>query len=314
MRILLIGANGQLGSELLTTLRPHGSIVAAVRQPKTMRAECETAFVDLAISESIRTVVQNVRPNLIVNAAAYTAVDSAEQDRDAAMAVNAVGPRVLAKAARESGAVLIHYSTDYVFSGDRQQAWREEDQPAPVNFYGLSKLAGEEAIRSSGVAHLILRCSWLYGKRGANFVKKMFAAASKASEIAMVTDQIGAPTSARFVAKVTAEIITRANGDLGIFNTAEGLVHVACAGEASRFAFAEAIFRQARELELPIALPSLRPTTSASYPSPARRPTNSRFDTSRLRDRFGIEPPQWEAELKDNLPDIHAQYASELRE
>jgi len=313
MRILLIGASGQLGSELLTALEPFGSIVAGVRRPDLLPAGLESAFVDLAAAESIRDLVRSVQPSLIVNAAAFTAVDLAEQQHDAAMAVNATGARVLAEEARAFGAVLFHYSTDYVFSGAGSQPWREQDRPSPINFYGSSKLAGEEAIRSSGAAHLIIRSSWMYGFHGVNFVKKMFAAASRNSEISVVSDQVGAPTSARFVASATSQIINRANGDLSYFKSTGVLVHVACTGEASWYEFAQAIFQQALELGLPIVPPSIQPIASASYPSPARRPANSRLDLSILRDRFEIEPPAWETELKHRLPDIYAQYASEAR-
>ena len=228
------------------------------------------------------------------------------------MAVNETAPGVLAEAASKIGAALVHYSTDYVFGGHGDRAWRETDAPDPQNVYGRTKLAGEEAIRSVGADHLIVRTSWLYAIHAQSFAKKMLDLASRQSEIAMVTDQIGAPTSARFVADVTGSIIAAAAGDPAtFFRTRGGTLHVACAGETSWYAFAKAIFDQARELRLPVSIPTIHPILSASRPAALARPLNSRLDTTRLRERFSLVPPPWDTEFRAQFPSLFAQYLLE---
>jgi dTDP-4-dehydrorhamnose reductase len=260
----------------------------------------------------LRELVARVRPDLIVNAAAYTAVEAAEGDPLAAMAVNGIAPGILAEEASKIGAALVHYSTDYVFGGHGDRAWREEDAPDPKNVYGRTKLAGEEAIRSVGADHLIVRTSWLYAIHAQSFAKKMLELASRQSEISMVTDQIGAPTSARFVADATSSILAEAAGDpAALFRARGGTLHVACAGDTSWYAFAKTIFDQARELRLPVSIPTLHPILSASRPTALPRPLNSRLDTTRLRERFSVVPPSWDSEFRAHFPSLFAQYVLE---
>jgi dTDP-4-dehydrorhamnose reductase len=317
MKILLIGALGRLGKELARSLAPCGDIVWCVRPraraaPLVVGSGSDTYEADVSRPHQLREVVVKVRPQCIVNAAAYTAVEMAEKEPLEAQAVNAIAPGVLAEAAKRLGAALVHYSTDYVFDGLGERAWREDDPTGPLNVYGRTKLAGEEAIRRAGADHLIIRTCWLYATHGQSFAKKMLDLASRQTEITMVSDQIGAPTSARLVANVTAAIIARSAGDpASLFRTAGGTLHVACAGETSWYGFAKTIFEQARELGLPVSIPTLRPIHSADRPSALARPLNSRLDVSRLAERFSLVPPSWETEFKHHLPALFAQYVAE---
>lgn len=319
MRILLFGAQGRLGKELLRSLAPLGQIVACVRPAAAPRRENESVgggemWANLERPNDLRQLVRDVRPNLIVNAAAYTAVEAAESDPHRALAVNGTAPGVLAEEAAKIGAALVHYSTDYVFGGAGDRAWREDDAVGPINVYGQTKLAGEEAIRASGADHLIVRTCWLYAIHGQSFVTKMLELASRQHEIDMVSDQIGAPTSARFVADVTAGILGQAAGDpASLFRSRGGTLHVACAGETSWYGFAKEIFEQARQLSLPLQVPSLRPVLSAARPSPIQRPLNSRLDTTRLRERFSLVPPPWDVEFRAQFQNLYAQYALATR-
>jgi dTDP-4-dehydrorhamnose reductase len=313
LSILLIGANGQLGRELLGALKTHGRIVATIRPGAARPPGYESKSADMIRSEQLRALVREVRPDWIVNAAAYAAVDAAESQREMATAVNAIAPGVLAEEAAESGAALIHYSTDYVFSGVGQRAWREDDPTHPINFYGLSKLAGEEAIRQTGARHLIIRTSWLYGRTGQNFVTKMLQLAAERDELTVVDDQIGAPTSARFVADVTGQIIAQARNDLDLLEARGGTLHVTCAGETSWHGFAGEIFRLATELGLPVKIPRLRAIPSSSFVSPAKRPLNSRLDTRRLFERFSIVPPGWEVEFRTSFRELYERFMEEAR-
>jgi dTDP-4-dehydrorhamnose reductase len=314
VKILLIGSGGRLGKELLRALDPCGELVCCVRPGSRLPLDAalnrrEWRLADLADVDSLRALVRGVHPKLIVNAAAYTAVEAAEREPSDAAAVNAIAPGVLAEEAASIGAALVHFSTDYVFGGQGNRPWREEDPANPINVYGQTKLAGEEAIRASGASHLIVRTSWLYASHGQSFVKKMFDLAACQDEIVMIDDQIGAPTSARFVADVTAHAIAQAQADpAGFFRARGGTLHVACAGETSWYAYAREIFHQARDLGLSVSIPAIRPIPSAARPSPIRRPLNSRLDTSRLRARFSVSPPPWEVELKSHLPELFAQY------
>ncbi|MCE9553379.1 MAG: dTDP-4-dehydrorhamnose reductase [Planctomycetes bacterium] len=310
--ILLTGANGQLGQELLRSLQPHGRIVAAIRPGSTAPGNCESRQVDLASTSHLRQLVREVCPSLIVNAAAYTAVDAAENDRDTTMAVNGIAPGVLAEEACRLRAALIHFSTDYVFGGTGHRSWREDDAPGPVNFYGQSKLAGEEAIRRAGVVHWILRTSWLYGVGGRNFINTMQRLAAEQSEINVVDDQVGAPTSAAYVADVTSEMIAQAGGGASMCDECSGTFHVACAGETTWHGVATKIFALATELGLGIPIPRIRAIASADYGSAARRPLNSRLDTNRLRRAFGLAPPRWDEELRARLPELYAQHMDEV--
>lgn len=295
-RILLIGVNGQVGYELARSLAPLGELITAGRSGGMLS-------LDLSRLDQIRNVVRQVQPALIVNAAAYTAVDKAESERELAMAINGTAPGVLAEEAGRTSAALVHYSTDYVFNGSGDTPWCEEDPTGPLNHYGMTKLAGEQAIRAADCAHLILRVSWVYGLHGANFVKTMLRLGGQRRELSIVNDQIGAPTSARVIADVTAQILAQARGDWhSFFRQQGGAVHLACQGTTSWHGFAARIFALARQQGTSLAVTSLKPIATSEYPTPARRPLNSRMNCSRLRQRFGLEAPSWETALEQSLP------------
>lgn len=273
MKILLTGPSGQVGAELLETLPRLGEVVAASH-----------ARLDLANPDSIHRAIRAARPEVIVNAAAYTAVDQAESERDAAFAVNATAPGILGEEAKGLGALLVHYSTDYVFDGAKATPYAEEDEPDPINVYGASKLAGERAIVGSGCRYLILRTSWVYGPRGSNFYLTMLRLARERPELRVVDDQVGAPTSSLELARATATLIQKG---------AQGLYHMTAAGETSWCGFARAILKRAA-IATPVA--AIR---TEDYPTPARRPRNSRLDCSRLRADFGLSLAPWEKQLAE---------------
>jgi dTDP-4-dehydrorhamnose reductase len=285
-RVLILGGAGQLGLELQRSFAGKDPLVAVDR-----------AVADLAVPDQIRAIVRRVQPNVIVNAAAYTAVDRAESEPELATAVNARAPRILAEEARQANALLVHYSTDYVFDGSKQDAWSESDTPHPLNAYGASKLSGEEAVKNSGCRHLIFRTSWVYGPHGKNFLLTMLRLGRERERLSVVDDQIGAPTSSLELARVTKEIV---NGVLeGRFGAAEswtGLYHMTCAGSVSWCGFAQAIFERAGEL-LSGKRPQVVPIPSNEYPTPAPRPQNSVLSNARLHDRFGVELAPWENAL-----------------
>jgi dTDP-4-dehydrorhamnose reductase len=301
--ILLIGPTGQVGWELSRSLLPLGNVIHAGRQTAGIAGTPTFISLDLANPRPIREVIRQVQPRLIVNAAAYTAVDKAETERDAAMAINGIAPGILAEEARHVQAALVHYSTDYIFDGSGETPWREDDPTGPLNHYGATKLAGEEALRSVDVPHLILRVSWVYGLHGANFVKTMLRLGGQRTELSIVDDQIGAPTSARVIADITAQILAQAGGDWhGFLQQHGGAVHLACQGCTSWHGFAARIFELARQQDMPLAVRSLRPIHTSDYPTPARRPLNSRMNCQRLLQRFGLQAPSWEAALEQSLP------------
>ena len=270
-RILLIGANGQVGWELRRTLAPAGEVKAFDRYG-----------LDLAEAPPLAAAVRALQPDVIVNAAAYTAVDKAESERDLAFAVNATAPRVLAEEAKRTGAMLIHYSTDYVFDGDKGSPYTEDDPTRPINVYGESKLAGERAIQASGCRHLILRTSWVYGPRGKNFFLTMRRLAKERSELRVVDDQVGAPTSSVAIADATPQLLAKGT---------EGLYHMTAAGETTWCGFAREILKRAGLATPVVGIPT------KDYPTPARRPRNSRLDCSRLKAAAGIELAPWTEQL-----------------
>ena len=275
MRILLTGRNGQVGWELQGALAPLGKVTALGR-----------AELDLRDATHIRDAVRTAKPDVIVNAAAYTAVDKAEAERDLALAVNAVAPGILAEEAKRGGALLVHYSTDYVFDGTKGSPYTEVDPTCPINVYGESKLAGEKEIQRSKCRFLILRTSWVYGPRGNNFMLTMLRLARERPELRVVDDQIGAPTSSLAIARATAQLL-RAG--------ASGLYHLSAAGEVTWCGFARAILARAG-----IATP-VRAIRTEDYPTPARRPRNSRLDCLRLRKDFGLALAPWEDQLAEAL-------------
>ncbi len=288
--ILLIGKNGQVGWELQHSLVPRGRVVALDR-----------AQMDLTQPDAIRSTIRSVSPDIIVNAAGYTAVDKAEEEPDLVMQVNATAPGVIAEEARRINALLVHYSTDYVFDGTRSTPYVEEDEPNPVNTYGKSKLAGEQAIVAAGCTHLILRTSWIYSARGTNFVLTMLRLAREKKEIAVVTDQIGSPTWARTLAISTAELIEKADQR----RNDGGTYHLSASGYASRLDFASEILTTAKKTSgAETGWAELRPTTTANYPLPATRPLNAATSKARIKNRFGIEMPGWETQLHQFIGEL----------
>lgn len=282
--ILLVGSNGQVGHELLQTLAPLGQVVATDR-----------ATLDLRDEAAIRAAVRKARPALIVNAAAYTAVDKAESEAELAHAINGRAPGVLAEEAAALGAWLVHYSTDYVFPGDKPQGSYREDEPTgPINVYGASKLAGEQAVAASGARHLVLRTSWVYGAHGANFVKTIVRLARERERLTIIADQHGAPTSSRLIAEVTAQLAPR----LLAGEAESGIYHLQGAGEATWHEFAAAIVERLRQLDpAGVRCGEIAPIPTSAYPTPARRPANSRLDCARLQQAFGLQLPHWRDDL-----------------
>jgi dTDP-4-dehydrorhamnose reductase len=285
--ILITGANGQVGFALTRSLQGLGELVALNRNG-----------LDLADARRIRTVVREVRPALIVNAAAYTAVDRAESEPDLAQLINGVAPGVLAEEAARLGAPLIHYSTDYVFDGTSDEPYRETDPTNPQNVYGRTKLAGEQAIEAVGGAFLVLRTSWVYGTHGKNFLLTMLRLAGERKELRVVADQIGAPTWNYTIAALTAHIVAQGqaavSGAPEWWATRSGVYHLTAGGSTSWHGFASAIIRRACAANAPDVLP----ISTGEYPLPARRPTNSRMSNEKLEAVFGLRSPGWEAALE----------------
>jgi dTDP-4-dehydrorhamnose reductase len=304
-RILLIGVNGQLGWELRRSLAPLGDLVCAARRREGDGLGREVLPVDLAEEESLAALVQSVRPRLIVNATAYSAVDQAEREPEAAMAVNGRAPGVLQAAANVLGAAVVHYSTDYVFDGGGSRPWTETDPTGPLNTYGRTKLAGEQAMAAAGGAFWIFRTSWVYGVHGANFVKKILKFAAERKQLRIVADQIGAPTSARFLAEATAALLRQADGDYAAYACNRGgIFHLSCGGATSWHGFTERIVAGARRAGMALAVEAIDPIPTSEFPTPAARPLNSRLDGRKFSTTFGITPPAWEIEFDAVLPDL----------
>lgn len=279
--ILLTGVNGQVGWELARCLQGLGTVVAPLRQQ-----------LDLANPDALRALVRDVNPTLIINPAAYTAVDLAEKEAELAQAINGMAPGVLGEEARRLGIPLIHYSTDYVYSGEGDTPWRETDPVAPPNVYGASKLAGEEAIRASGCDHLILRTSWVYAARGKNFLLTMLRLGKERDALNIVADQIGAPTWSRTIADLTAHIVAQRPDWAGV----SGVYHLVNSGTTSWHGFASAIFAEVAAQGGKV--PTLGAITTEQYPVPAKRPKNSRLALDKLQDTFGLVPPCWKEALR----------------
>ncbi len=284
MRIVVTGRNGQVGDALLRSLDGLGEVVALDR-----------AQLDLADGDAIRTALRELQPSIVINAAAYTAVDVAESDEAMAFRINADAPRVIAQEAERLGAALIHYSTDYVFDGSKGGPWLEDDVPAPLSAYGRSKLAGEQAITEVGGTHLILRCSWVYGLTGKNFLLTMVKLAETRDALSIVDDQIGAPTWSRTIAEATAGIIRDASEPAQLA-AHTGIYHLCAGGHTSWYGFAQAIFAHPSVAKRP----ALHPITTAGYPTPATRPKNSMLNTDKFRRSFG-DLPAWDHALADCL-------------
>ena len=292
MRLLLLGGNGQVGRELRRSLAPLGELVVATRG-----GGAGDAAADFDAPESLAGLIARMAPDVVVNAAAHTAVDQAEHDRDAAFRVNAEAPAALARACAGRGALLVHYSTDYVFDGNATRPYREDDPTAPLGVYGESKLAGEAAIRDSGARHAILRTAWVYAAHGRNFLRTMLRLAGERDALRVVADQVGAPTPASWIADATAAMLRRGIDGAGTW-------HVVADGETSWHGFASAIMREAVAAGLLARAPSVLPIGTADYPTPARRPAYSVLDTARLQRDFGLRPPGWETGLRATLREL----------
>jgi dTDP-4-dehydrorhamnose reductase len=301
-KILLTGKNGQVGRELEHLLPRLGDVVALDRQQ-----------LDLARPAEIRRVVREVRPGLIVNAAAYTAVDQAEKEEVAARAINAEAPGVLAEEAKKIGAALVHYSTDYVFDGSKRTPYEEDDPPNPINAYGRTKLAGEQAIRESGVAHLIFRTEWVYAQQGRNFLLTILRLATQREELRIVSDQIGAPTSNRDIAEATTKILAqifKPQSKQTSWPEVGGTYHMTAAGETNWYEFAKAILEEASQVNplpawlaaatgaRPLIAQRIIPIRTEDYPTPARRPAYSVLSNARLEQTFGVQLPDWRSQLR----------------
>jgi dTDP-4-dehydrorhamnose reductase len=284
--ILLTGVNGQVGFELARSLQGLGRVVALDRHG-----------LELSDLDQVRKVVREVRPQLIVNPAAHTAVDKAETDVEGAMRLNAEAPGLLAEEAKRLGAALVHYSTDYVFDGTKDGVYVETDATNPQNVYGRSKLDGERAIEASGCAHLIFRTSWVYGKRGKNFLLTMLRLGAERDELSVVADQIGAPTWSNTIATLTSNVLAQtvvASDQAGWWAQHSGVYHLTAAGATSWHGFAEAIFELAGLPKSPI----VKPISASAYPTPAKRPNNSRISNDKLAHVFGLRAPDWREALR----------------
>lgn len=288
-RILLIGSDGQLARELRRELSTLGDVTVAARSGADVR-------IDLTEPDTLTEMVRRLRPDWVVNAAAHTAVDKAESELELAFAINAAAPGVLASAAAEVGALLVHYSTDYVFDGQGSRPYLEDDPTGPQSVYGQSKLAGEAAIAAAGVAHLILRTSWVYGLAGNNFMRTMRRLARERDELRVVADQRGAPTWSRHIAQATAQMLAQLGQDRAAWQRLSGLYHLVSQGETTWHGFAETIVAHQR-LREQVKARRVIPIATHEYPVPAPRPAYSVLDTGKLHNNFGIRLPDWRVAL-----------------
>jgi dTDP-4-dehydrorhamnose reductase len=299
VRILLTGATGQVGGELVETLKPLGEVIAPVR-----------AELDLANAASVREMIRAARPRWIVNPGAYTAVDKAESEPEMAYAINAEAVKMMGEEARAIGAGVIHFSTDYVFDGSGSMPYRETDATGPVSVYGASKLAGEKALAESGAGHMIFRTSWVYGTRGKNFLLTILKLARERETLRVVADQHGAPTWSRDLARMTAAVISRCEAKARGTELASaltdmgGIYHAAGAGETTWHGFAAEAVRLRREREPGVRFAAIEAITTAEYPTPAKRPANSRMNCERLKEQFGWEMLDWRDSLREVLAEL----------
>jgi len=298
MNILLLGKNGQVGWELQRSLAPLGQLVALDRHSTPADGGCG----DLSDLKGLRDTVQQLRPDVIVNAAAHTAVDKAQSEPELAYRINAEAPGALAEAARSVNALLVHYSTDYVFDGQGTAPWHEDAVTGPLNVYGQTKLAGEQAIAATSAHHLILRTCWVYAARGGNFARTMLRLAQEREKLSVVDDQWGAPTGAELIADVTSHAIRQTLLD----PSHAGIYHLSASGEINWNSYARFVIETARTLrpDLAIKAQEVAPVPSSAFPTPARRPTNSRLDTTRLSTTFGLTLPPWQTGVRRMLSEI----------
>ena len=296
MKILLLGKNGQVGWELQRSLAPLGDLVALDRQG------ANGLVGDLSDLDGLAATVRAVQPQVIVNAAAHTAVDRAESEPELAQRINADAPAVLAREAAAAGALLVHYSTDYVFDGSGNQPWHEDDATSPLGIYGRTKLMGERAIRQATARHLILRTSWVYAARGGNFAKTMMRLAQERERLTVINDQWGAPTGAELIADVTALALRQ----LHVRPQEAGTYHLAAAGETTWFEYAKYVLALVKQAQpaIKLVVNDVAPIATMDYPTPAQRPLNSRLDTRRLRSVFGLRLPQWQEGVQRMVSEI----------
>lgn len=294
MKILLLGKNGQVGWELQRALAPLGELVALDRLRQ------DGLCGDLADLDGLRQSIRSLKPDVLVNAAAYTAVDKAESEPERALLINASASQVMAQEMQRLDGWLLHYSTDYVFNGSGVRPWKEDDQPEPLNHYGLSKWQGEKAIVQSGCKYLIFRTSWVYAARGANFAKTMLRLAAEREQLSVIADQFGAPTGAELIADVTAHALRCANSNPVL----AGVYHLAAAGEVSWHGYASVVIEHARAVGQDLAVKAIAAISTSDYPTPAQRPLNSRLDCGKLCDAFDLKMPDWQVGVARMLSEI----------
>lgn len=294
MKILLFGKNGQVGWELNRSLLPSGEIIAFGREDA-----------DFSNLENLRNIVREVKPDVIVNAVAYTGVDKAEEEEELAAIINSVAPGVLADEASNLNALLVHFSTDYVFDGTKNSPYIETDRPNPINAYGRTKLAGEVAIQSSGCDYLIFRTSWVYALRGNNFLLTILKLAKESSELSIIANQIGSPTSARLIADTTAHCIYHAMNQKRTGDFSSGLYHLTSSGYTSWYGFTkEIICTVNKRMDLKLNDENIKKISSADYPTQAKRPMNSRLALDKLENEFAVEMPDWVSSLSLYLDEM----------
>lgn len=295
MKILLLGKNGQVGWELQRSLAPLGELIALDRHSSNYCG-------DLSQPKQLSETIQQLQPDWIVNAAAYTAVDKAETETALAHTINAEAPAAIAQAAQQIGARLLHYSTDYVFNGSGEQAWQETDPVEPLSVYGASKLAGEQAIQATGCQHLIFRTSWVYAARGANFAKTMLRLAQQRDSLSVINDQIGAPTGAELLADVSAHALRLAQANRQL----TGIYHLAASGQTSWYDYARFVLEYAEQagISLTVKAEAIQAIPTSAYPTPAQRPLNSRLNCSKLEQQFALGLPAWQQGVSRMLQEI----------
>jgi len=294
MKILLLGKNGQVGWELQRALAPLGELVALDRLGE--QGLCG----DLSDLDGLRQTIRAVQPDVLVNAAAYTAVDKAESEPELACLINALAPQVMAEEMRTLNGWLVHYSTDYVFDGSGTAPWSETDRPAPLNQYGQSKLQGEQGIVQSGCRHLIFRTSWVYAARGNNFAKTMLRLAAEREQLNVIDDQVGAPTGAELLADVTAHALWQAMAQPQL----SGLYHLSAVGDTSWCGYARYVIEQACSMGAKLAVWDIEPIPTTAYPTPAKRPHNSKLDTRKVSESFSLQLPDWQHGVSRMLKEI----------
>lgn len=293
MNILLFGKTGQVGWELQRSLAPLGNVIA-------LDVHSTDYCGDFSNPQGVAETVRRIRPDVIVNAAAHTAVDKAESEIEFAQLLNAISVEAIAKEAAEVGAWVVHYSTDYVFPGTGTTAWRETDETSPLNVYGETKLAGEKALQQHCLKHLIFRTSWVYAGKGNNFAKTMLRLAKDRTEMSVINDQYGAPTGAELLADCTAHAIRVALNKPDV----AGLYHLVAGGTTTWYDYASLVFAEARNAGIDLALTDLKAVPTSAYPTPARRPGNSRLNTEKFQHNFGLVLPQWENGVKRMLNEL----------